>query len=102
MKIAQALLLRKQLEAKVKQLEPVKQAGEQGLFETKVKRINVTEQMDEVTIQTPKITLEDATAEYDKYASALRKIDASIQKANWEFDVDFADKENPFDKVSKK
>lgn len=98
MKIAQALLLRKQLEKKVGQLEPIKAMGDQGIFETKVKRINVTEAIDEVSVQVPKMTLSEVTAEYDKYASALRKLDASIQKANWEFDVDFADKENPFDK----
>jgi hypothetical protein len=97
MKIAQALLLRKQLEAKVKQLEPIKQMGDQGIWETKVRRVNVTEQMDEVTIQAPRITLNDVTKEYDKYATALRKLDASVQKANWEFDVDFKDKENPFE-----
>ena len=98
MKIAQALLLRKQLEKKVAQLEPIKAMGDQGIFETKVKRINVTEAIDEVSVQVPKMTLSEVTAEYDKYASALRKLDASIQKANWEFDVDFTDKENPFDK----
>ena len=98
MKIAQALLLRKQLEKKVAQLEPIKAMGAQGIFETKVKRINVTEAIDEVSVQVPKMTLSEVTAEYDKYASALRKLDASIQKANWEFDVDFTDKENPFDK----
>ena len=97
MKIAQALLLRKQLEKKVAQLEPIKQMGDGGLFETKVKRVNVTEQMDEVTIQAPRITLAEATKEYDKYASSLLKLDASIQKANWEFDVDFKEKENPFE-----
>lgn len=95
MKIAQALLLRKQLEKKVAQLEPIKQVGDQGLFETKVKRINVSEQMDEVTICTPRVTLDNVTKEYDKYASALRKLDASIQQANWAFDVEFADSENP-------
>lgn len=98
MKIAQALLLRKQLESKVKQLEPIKNLGDNGLFETKVKRINVSQEVDEVSIQVPKMTLSEITSEYDKYASALRKIDASIQKANWEFDVDFTDKENPFEK----
>lgn len=98
MKIAQALLLRKQLEKKVGQLEPIKNMGDQGLFETKVKRLNVGSDIDEVSIQVPKMTLAEVTAEYDKYASALRKIDASIQKANWEFDVDFSDKENPFEK----
>ncbi len=98
MKIAQALLLRKQLEKKVGQLEPIKNMGDQGLFETKVKRMNVGSDIDEVSIQVPKMTLAEITSEYDKYASALRKIDASIQKANWEFDVDFTDGENPFEK----
>jgi len=97
MKIAQALLLRKQLEKKVAQLEPLKLNGDRGLFETKVKRVNVTEQQDEITITAPKVTLEDVTKEYDKYASALRKIDASLQKANWQYDVDFTDSENPFE-----
>ena len=97
MKIGQALLLRKQLEKKVAQLEPIKQIGDNGLFETKVNRVNVTDQMDEVTIQTPRITLDEVTKVFDKYASALRELDASIQKANWEFDVDFADSKNPFD-----
>lgn len=98
MKIAQALLLRKQLEKKVAQLEPIKKLGDDGIFETKVKRMNITEQIDEVSIQVPKMTLAEVTSEFDKYATALRKLDASIQKANWEFDVDFTDKENPFDK----
>lgn len=102
MKIAQALLLRKQLEKKVVQLEPIKQIGDQGLFETKIKRVNVTDATDEVTITTPRTTLEDVTATFDKYSSALRKLDASIQKANWEFDVDFTDKENPFEEKPKK
>ena len=81
MKIAQALLLRKQLEKKVGQLEPIKNMGDQGLFETKVKRMNVGSDIDEVSIQVPKMTLAEITSEYDKYASALRKIDASIQKS---------------------
>lgn len=95
MKIAQALLLRKQLEAKVKQLEPVKQAGDQGMFEMHTKRSKISEEIDEVKFQVPKITLAEVTKEYDKYATALRKLDASIQKANWEFDVDFKDSEDP-------
>jgi hypothetical protein len=98
MKIAQALLLRKQLEKKVAQLEPIKQMGDNGLFEAKVQRVNVTEQVDQIQMSVPKVTLSEVTKEFDKYASALRKLDASIQKANWEFDVDFADSENPFDK----
>ena len=98
MKIAQALLLRKQLEEKVKQLTPVKQLGEQGMFELKTQRAKITDEVDEIRFQLPKITLADVTAEYDKYATALRKIDAVIQKANWEFDVTFTESENPFNK----
>ena len=95
MKIAQALLLRKQLEAKVEQLKPVKQLGENGLFEIKTSRRNVSEQTDEISFQIPKITLSEVTKEYDKFASALRKLDAAVQKANWEFEVDFTEKDNP-------
>ena len=98
MKIAQALLLRKQLEEKVKQLTPVKQLGEQGMFELKTQRAKITDEVDEIRFQLPKITLADVTAEYDKYATALRKIDAAIQKANWVFDVTFTESENPFNK----
>lgn len=95
MKIAQALLLRKQLESKVKQLEPIKNMGEQGLFTVQTKRINVNEQTDEISFQVPKMTLSEVTKEYDKYATALRKLDAAVQKANWEFDIDFTDSDNP-------
>lgn len=95
MKIAQALLLRKQLDEKVKQLTPIKGMGDQGLFTVQTKRINVSDQVDEVSFQIPKMTLSEVTKEYDKFASALRKLDAAVQKANWEFDVDFTDAENP-------
>jgi len=90
--------LRKQLEAKVKQLEPIKLQGERGLFETKVKRVQVGDNsnVDELRVEVPKVDLKEVTAEYDKYATALRKLDAAIQKANWEYDLDFSD--NPFDK----
>ena len=89
MKIAEGLLLRKQLEAKVKQLEPLKVDGDRGMFETKTVRKNVSENVDEVTTQLPRITLKEITKEYDHYATQLRKLDASLQKANWNFDLDF-------------
>jgi hypothetical protein len=97
MKIAQGLLLRKQLTEKVQQLKPIRELGDQGLFEPKVKRVNVTDQTDEVTINVPKVELKDVTAEFDKYSTALRKLDAAIQQSNWTHDVaGFADSENPF------
>jgi len=91
MKIAEGLLLRKQLESKVRQLEPLKTQGDQGLFELKQKRVNVSAEVDEVTLQIPRVELKDITKEYDKYATALRKLDTAIQKANWEFDLDYTE-----------
>lgn len=96
MKIAQALLLRKQLEAKVKQLEPLRMNGDNGVFDMKVERVKVSEEIDEARMQIPKVTVDDITKSYDKYSSALRKLDAAIQEANWKFDLDsFTDKDNP-------
>lgn len=97
MKIAEALLLRKQLESKVKQLEPLKTAGQNGVYENKVERRKVSDDIEEVTMQIPKLKLEDITAEYDKYATALRKLDAAVQEANWTNELkSFTDTDNPF------
>lgn len=97
MKLAQALLLRKQLQQKVEQLQPIKQMGDQGLFETKTKRVAASQVTDEVTISVPRVELSSVTAEYDKYASALRRLDAAIQRTNWDADLkDFKDSDNPF------
>lgn len=83
MKLAEALVLRKHLEAKVKQLEPIYINGQKGVFETKTERRNISDTVDEVTIQTPKVKLEDITGEYDKYSKALRELDTAIQHTNW-------------------
>jgi len=91
MKIAEGLLLRKQLEAKVKQLEPLKLQGENGVFEMQTKRININENVDEVSLKIPRVELSEVTKEYDRYATELRKLDASIQKANWEFSLDYTE-----------
>lgn len=95
MKIAEGLLLRKQLEAKVQQLQPLKVNGDNGVFETKVQRVKVSDEVDEARIQIPKLTVADITKTYDHYASQLRKLDASIQKANWNFDLDFKEESEP-------
>jgi hypothetical protein len=83
MTIAEGLVLRKHLEAKVKQLEPIYINGQKGLFDEKVQRKNIGDNVDEITVSTPKVTLADVTAEYDKYSKALRELDTAIQKANW-------------------
>lgn len=95
MKIAEALLLRKQLEAKVKQLEPLKIQGENGVYGTTVERRNINDNVDEIIAKVARIELSSITKEYDHYATQLRKIDTAIQKANWEFDVDFEEEPKP-------
>jgi hypothetical protein len=88
MKVAEALVLRKHLEAKVKQLEPIKVNGDNGVFEFKTERVNVNDQVDEVKMQIPKVQLADITKQYDMYSKALRQLDTAIQQANWLNDVD--------------
>lgn len=93
MTIAEALVLRKHLENKVTQLKPIYEAGERGMFELKVDRVAVSssqdDKVDEIRMKVPKITMADVTAEYDKYAKALRVLDTKIQEANWKYSVDF-------------
>lgn len=89
MKLAEALVLRKHLEAKVKQLEPLKINGENGLFEMKTQRTKISEEVDEVKLQIPKIELSAVTKEYDLYSKALRELDTAIQKANWTAECGF-------------
>lgn len=91
MKLAEALVLRKHLESKVKQLEPLKLQGEQGLFEIKTQRISAGENVDEVKFQLPKVELASVTAEYDKYSKALRQLDTKIQESNWLTEIEFDD-----------
>jgi len=88
MKIAEALVLRKHLEQKVKQLEPIKQVGDNGAFELKTERVKISEEIDEVKFQIPKVELKDITKEYDRYSKALRQLDTAIQAANWQYEVD--------------
>lgn len=95
MKIAEGLLLRKQLQAKVDQLRPIKDLGERGAFQQNVTRRNVSENVDEVTVTTPRVSLEDLTKTYDHYATQLRKLDAALQQANWEHELKFTEEAAP-------
>ena len=102
MKIAEALLLRKQLEAKVSQLQPLKIQGDQGVYDFSVERVSVNENLDEARMKIPKVDISSITATYDHYASELRKLDASIQKANWQYDVEYSEAPLPKVKAKKK
>lgn len=95
MKLAEGLLLRKQLQEKVAQLAPLRNVGVNGVFDQQVVRKNVTDNVDELTITTPRITVADITATYDHYAGELRKIDAAIQQANWQCDLSYKEVKPP-------
>jgi len=84
MKLADALLRRKELQQKVDQIKSVK---DRDLFEMKYSRVKVNEQLDDFTSQVPKCELNQVTKEYDYYANKLRLIDAAIQQLNWTTDI---------------
>ena len=87
-KLAEALLRRKELQQKVDQLRAI---NVKDLFEVKAQRRSVTDHLDDIVAQVPKLTASQVTAEYDFYARSLRMVDAAIQRANWEVDVELAD-----------
>ncbi len=86
-KLAEALLRRKELDGKVKILSAIKASA---LFEVKCVRKQITDNIDDITASVPKLTVSQVTAEYDFYSRQLRLVDAAIQQANWttELDVD--------------
>ena len=84
-KLAEALLRRKELNDKVAQLKTI---NVQGLFEVKASRKNVTENIDDVVVKVPKITMAQVAAGYDWYSKQLRLVDAAIQQANWVTEIE--------------
>lgn len=79
-KLAEALLRRKELQAKVDQLKTIK---DKDLYEIKGKRTKVTDEIDDIVLQVPLLTSTEVTAAYDWHARQLRLVDAAIQQANW-------------------
>lgn len=84
-KLATALLRRKELAGKVALLSQIKSAN---VFEIKTTRKAVHEGIDDVIAQVPKLSAGQVTQEHDWHARQLRLIDAAIQQANWTVDVD--------------
>jgi hypothetical protein len=78
--LADALLRRKELAAKVESTKSIKG---NNVFEQRVQRIKVSDGIDEVTAHVPKLTLSQVTHEHDFFSRALRNIDSAIQQANW-------------------
>ena len=80
-KLAEALLRRKELNEKLPILRHFK--DNQVFYEVRGERKKVTEGLDEIQANFPKMTASQVTAEYDFVSKQLRLIDAIIQQANW-------------------
>ena len=85
MKLADALLRRKELQQKVDQIRNIK---DKDLFEFRFERKQINENLDDIRAQVPVVELNQVTKEYDYYANKLRLIDAAIQQLNWTTDIE--------------
>lgn len=84
-KLAEALLRRKELQQKLALLTQFKQ--NQLVYEIRGQRLKISDSFDEFTGTLPKLELNQVTAEYDHCARQLRLIDAAIQQINWTAEV---------------
>ncbi len=80
-KLAEALLRRKELAEKLNIVRQIKDT--QLIYQIRNKRINVMDQVESLDADFPKLTLSQVMAEYDFVAKQLRLIDALIQQSNW-------------------
>jgi len=87
-KLAEALLRRKELQDKVQVLKNIK---DKDLFEIKAQRKQISESLDDIVAQVPKLTASQVTSEFDWHARQLRLVDAAIQQANWTTEIDVGD-----------
>jgi len=88
-KLAEALLRRKELQQKVEILSKIKE--NQLVYEIRGQRVKVTDGLEELNANYPKLTVSQVTEEYDYYARQLRLIDAKIQQTNWTAELDIED-----------
>lgn len=88
-KLAEALLRRKELQAKVEMLKKIKDT--QVYYEIRGQRTKVTEGLEDINANYPKLTASQVTAEYDFAARQLRLVDAAIQQTNWTAQIDVQD-----------
>lgn len=84
-KLAEALLRRKELMGKVANLGQIKQAN---IFEIKTTRKPAHEGINYIVAQVPKLTASQVTEEFDWHTRQLRLIDAAIQQTNWSTEVE--------------
>lgn len=80
-KLAEALLRRKELQEKVEILKKFK--DNQLYYEVRGQRVKVTEGLEDINVNYPKMDASQVTKEFDWHARQLRLVDAAIQQANW-------------------
>jgi len=80
-KLAEALLRRKELAEKLNVLRHFK--DNHAFYEVRGQRVKVTEGLEDINVNYPKLTVSQVTAEFDFVAKQLRLVDAIIQQANW-------------------
>lgn len=83
-KLAEALLRRKELNIKVNALTQIKGAQ---VFETITNRVKVADGIDEFTAKVPKLTASQVTHELDWHSRQLRRLDSAIQNCNWTTEI---------------
>jgi len=86
-KLADALLRRKELQQKI---DVLKNVDAKALYELRVERIKVSDSLDEVRAAVPKLTASQVTQEIDWHSRQLRLIDSAIQQANWTCEIEVA------------
>jgi hypothetical protein len=80
-KLAEALLRRKELAEKLNVLRHFK--DNHAFYEVRGQRVKVTEGLEDINVNYPKLEVSQVTAEFDFVAKQLRLVDALIQQANW-------------------
>lgn len=87
-KLAEALLRRKELQQKVAVLTSI---NVPDYWKVKVKRQAVSDSVDDVKAQVPLIDINQVTHALDHHAKQLRLVDAAIQQANWSTEIEVPD-----------
>jgi len=88
LKLAEALLRRKELQTKV---DTLSQINPEALVVRVNKRIKVTDDLDDVIASVPRVSATEVIAVRDFYARQLRLVDAAIQQTNWTTDIEVND-----------
>jgi len=87
-KLAEALLRRKELQEKVDRLRTI---DHKEMFETKTGRGAVADGFNEMIAEVSKISFQQFTSCFDWHAKQLREVDAVIQQANWTSEIEVND-----------